>query len=162
MVHTYQPKSILCPQNRIKLVPFDYDDCVIPNIYISHPTYVPILSWLVGEIEISKFSIHIWVLTLFAGLVAPFGGFFASAVKRGMNIKDFANLIPGHGGMLDRLDCLMLMMIFTYVYLQEIVKLRSSNLELLWYQVDHLPVAAKVELLKRLGVTLSNDWNNTL
>ena len=42
-------------------------------------------------------------LALFASTVAPFGGFAASATKRAFNIKDFDNLMPGHGGFMDRM-----------------------------------------------------------
>ena len=34
-------------------------------------------------------------LAMFASLVAPFGGFFASAVKRAYNVKDFESYLPG-------------------------------------------------------------------
>jgi Cytidylyltransferase family len=44
-------------------------------------------------------------MSIFASLVAPFGGFFASGFKRAFNIKDFGHSIPGHGGMTDRMDC---------------------------------------------------------
>ena len=40
----------------------------------------------------------------FASSVAPFGGFFASAIKRAYGIKDFDSFIPGHG----RMDALIL------------------------------------------------------
>ncbi|MGE5544724.1 MAG: phosphatidate cytidylyltransferase [Bacillota bacterium] len=46
-------------------------------------------------------------LGIAVGLVAPVGDLFASGVKRGFNIKDFGRLIPGHGGVLDRLDSFM-------------------------------------------------------
>ena len=55
-------------------------------------------------------------IALFASLVAPFGGFWASAMKRACNIKDFNNLIPGHGGFMDRLDCQFIMVTFVYLY----------------------------------------------
>ena len=55
-------------------------------------------------------------IALFASLVAPFGGFWASALKRACNIKDFNNLIPGHGGIMDRLDCQFIMVSFVYLY----------------------------------------------
>lgn len=60
---------------------------------------------------------HVFVLSLFASIVGPFGGFFASGLKRSIKIKDFSNLIPGHGGLSDRMDCQMIMGSFTYFYL---------------------------------------------
>ena len=41
--------------------------------------------------------------------VTPFGGFFASGLKRAAQVKDFGDVIPGHGGLTDRFDCGMLM-----------------------------------------------------
>jgi len=40
---------------------------------------------------------------VFASLIAPFGGFFASGFKRAFRIKDFGDLIPGHGGLMGKL-----------------------------------------------------------
>ena len=37
-------------------------------------------------------------------IVAQAGDLFESAVKRRFGVKDASNLIPGHGGMMDRLD----------------------------------------------------------
>lgn len=48
---------------------------------------------------------HAAVLSIFASVIAPFGGFFASGFKRAFKVKDFAGIIPGHGGMTDRMDC---------------------------------------------------------
>ena len=47
-----------------------------------------------------------WSLPLsFCGsIVAQMGDLFASSIKRYCKIKDFSNLIPGHGGVLDRFD----------------------------------------------------------
>ena len=62
--------------------------------------------------EVSKRSycavclqLHAISLALFASVIAPFGGFFASGFKRSFKIKDFGDSIPGHGGMTDRMDC---------------------------------------------------------
>jgi predicted CDP-diglyceride synthetase/phosphatidate cytidylyltransferase len=44
------------------------------------------------------------------------GGFFASAIKRAYNKKDFDSLFPGHGGLMDRMDCQLIMMTFTFVH----------------------------------------------
>ena len=45
-------------------------------------------------------QLHSIPLALFASVVAPFGGFLASGIKRAYNIKDFDSIIPGHGGKL--------------------------------------------------------------
>jgi phosphatidate cytidylyltransferase len=59
-------------------------------------------------------QIHALGLALFASFVAPFGGFLASAIKRAYGIKDFDSIIPGHGGVMDRMDCQFLMALCTW------------------------------------------------
>ena len=76
--------------------------------------------------RIAPIQVHGVVMALFASLVAPFGGLFASVVKRAYGLKDFDNIIPGHGGFMDRLDCQMVMILFTYVYLTTFVAPRTA------------------------------------
>ena len=45
------------------------------------------------------------------------GDFAASSIKRYNGIKDFSNLIPGHGGMLDRFDSVIFIAPFAYILL---------------------------------------------
>merc|ERR1719238_276766 len=69
-----------------------------------------------GEWELCSAQMHALCLGLFASFAAPFGGFLSSAIKRAYGIKDFFNLIPGHGGMMDRFDCQFIMFLCTYVH----------------------------------------------
>ncbi len=53
-------------------------------------------------------------LGVFGGAVSQVGDLFASLVKRHCGIKDYSNLFPGHGGMLDRLDSILFMSVVLY------------------------------------------------
>lgn len=48
--------------------------------------------------------IKIIAITLFLSIIGQFGDLVFSAIKRYFNKKDFSNIMPGHGGILDRLD----------------------------------------------------------
>ena len=53
----------------------------------------------------------ITLFTLFLSIVGQFGDLFFSAIKRYYKVKDFSNIMPGHGGALDRLDSIIFVLI---------------------------------------------------
>lgn len=48
------------------------------------------------------------ILTIPLCIIGMLGDLFASSIKRSVGLKDYSNLIPGHGGILDRVDSILL------------------------------------------------------
>lgn len=58
------------------------------------------------------------LIEIILSVVGQIGDFAASSIKRYVGIKDFSNLIPGHGGMLDRLDSIIFIAPFAYMLIR--------------------------------------------
>lgn len=99
-------------------------------------------------------QIHALWLALFASLVAPFGGFLASAMKRAYGIKDFDSIIPGHGGVMDRMDCQFLLALYTWVHYNTFVKLATVSVPRLTYLYSMLTEQEKKDFLSAIGVEI--------
>ena len=59
---------------------------------------------------------YIGMIGVILSLIGQIGDFSASSIKRYVGIKDYSNLIPGHGGMLDRIDSLLFLAPFAYAF----------------------------------------------
>jgi CDP-diglyceride synthetase len=57
-----------------------------------------------------------FILGAVAGLIGPLGDLSESMIKRSMGVKDSGDLIPGHGGLLDRVDALLFTSPVVYYY----------------------------------------------
>ncbi|EAR87408.3 phosphatidate cytidylyltransferase (macronuclear) [Tetrahymena thermophila SB210] len=122
--YIFQNVPFLICQNDIQTItPFVFKSCQVDSFYIPSPLTNQFFSqtFPFNHIQLSEFQVHSLYLSLFASLIAPFGGFFASGFKRALKVKDFGTSIPGHGGLTDRMDCQLLMGTFTFCYLNYIV-----------------------------------------
>merc|ERR1712146_418149 len=110
-------QSLVCPKTEL----FQPVSCIPEAMFVAVPYELPAqLTNVLGvaAVNVAPVQWHSLIFAAFASLIAPFGGFFASGSKRAFNLKDFGDLIPGHGGMTDRMDCQIIMGVFTFVYVQ--------------------------------------------
>lgn len=61
--------------------------------------------------------IAIAIIGIILSAISQIGDFAASSIKRYLDVKDFSDLIPGHGGMLDRIDSVIFIAPFAYYIL---------------------------------------------
>ncbi|ODV81457.1 phosphatidate cytidylyltransferase [Suhomyces tanzawaensis NRRL Y-17324] len=151
-----QSDYLICPAINLSTHLYNFPHCdpqpvFIPQIYQLPQNIVDILG---GRFEIISFKpvyFHAAVLATFASLIAPFGGFFASGLKRAFGIKDFGDTIPGHGGITDRLDCQFLMGSFSYLYYQTFISVNNINIgKILQLAIINLSVPQIFQLIKSL------------
>jgi len=73
-----------------------------------------IASIVLGAIVSKIFGLHPWnalsdglLLGIVVAIFAPLGDLCESMLKRDLGVKDFGNILPGHGGVLDRFDAIL-------------------------------------------------------
>ncbi|KAG9333056.1 hypothetical protein JZ751_013841, partial [Albula glossodonta] len=128
---------------------FQLQDYSLPSVLES------VTGW--KTVRMYPFQIHSIALSAFASIMGPFGGFFASGFKRAFKIKDFANTIPGHGGIMDRFDCQYLMATFVNVYIASFIsKVIQQLLALRLDQQLHIFNSLKAHLTEK-GLLSANE-----
>ena len=66
------------------------------------------------------------VLALVAGAIGQAGDLCVSVIKRSTGVKDSGVIVPGHGGLLDRIDALMFTASVTLLYAHWVLGLEST------------------------------------
>ena len=64
-----------------------------------------------------SYSINNFLLCLEISLVCQLGDLFISYLKRKAKVKDTGSILPGHGGLLDRIDGIIFVIPFVQIYL---------------------------------------------
>ena len=68
--------------------------------------------YLLPEIPLT----HVAIIAFIGSIIGQLGDICESAIKRTYGLKDASSILPGHGGILDRLDCLLFIVPFVYYY----------------------------------------------
>jgi phosphatidate cytidylyltransferase len=170
------------PKSLVKLIPGIVEICSVKNIDATMTTttttpmplllvFKPCISGEPSHVfhhfelvlkNVYPIQIHALWLGFFASVVAPFGGFLASAIKRAYGIKDFDSVIPGHGGVTDRLDCQFLMALCTWVHYNTFVRMATVSVPKLVYHYNMLTLVEKQRFLEEIVPTTREGRNHVL
>ncbi|KAF7387802.1 hypothetical protein V1477_005958 [Vespula maculifrons] len=127
-----------------------------PQEYVLPKSFQVITRMINGKetLTLYPFLLHSLSMSIFSSVIGPFGGFFASGFKRAFKIKDFGDVIPGHGGIMDRFDCQYLMATFVNVYISSFIQTASP--QKLLQQVYSLKPEQQLQLFQSLKDSLEN------
>ncbi|KAI9882680.1 MAG: hypothetical protein M1823_005572 [Watsoniomyces obsoletus] len=152
-------KYFICPVNDLGANIYTGLSCNPNPVFIPRTYHLPtFLPSIVQQVTFAPMQFHILVFATFASLIAPFGGFFASGLKRTFNIKDFGESIPGHGGITDRMDCQFIMGLFAFMYYQSFIAVHTASVgNVLERAITGLSPEEQIEVVKGLTKYLFNQ-----
>ena len=81
----------------------------------SLPLFEVLQIFLLDEKLIYFYQLKYFILSILISIVCQLGDLYVSFWKRKINIKNISNILPGHGGVLDRIDGLIFVLIFIFL-----------------------------------------------
>ena len=78
--------------------------------------FLSLISFSIFLLIYQEQNLIIILYTLVIGLISFVGDAIESSLKRFLKIKDFSNLMPGHGGILDRMDAFILFFLIHFLF----------------------------------------------
>ena len=89
--------------------------------FIGGFVFALLAAYIISKIN-AEFSLINWlIIAAIVSIIGTIGDLVESKLKRQANIKDSGNIMPGHGGILDRLDSLLFAAPFVYLYINFII-----------------------------------------
>lgn len=151
-------KYFTCPVNDLGSNVLTGLECNVNPVFNTVSYTFPEWTHITGTFAVAPIQFHILVFATFASLIAPFGGFFASGLKRTFKVKDFGESIPGHGGITDRMDCQFTMGLFSYMYYHSFIAVHKSSVGgVIEAAITGLTVEEQLDVVKGLGKYLYNQ-----
>ncbi|SEF45361.1 phosphatidate cytidylyltransferase [Caloramator fervidus] len=80
---------------------------------------VLIWCWLNNDLKLNL--LYMIILGILGGIISQIGDLSASLIKRYVGIKDYGNIMPGHGGILDRFDSILFIAPIVYYYIEKVI-----------------------------------------
>lgn len=93
---------------------------IVGTILFSYIVYLLFPMWSKQDVA----YLHYLILAIITAVVSTFGDLAESLIKRSLNVKDTGNILPGHGGFLDRFDGLIFSFPAAALYLTFISKIK--------------------------------------
>jgi len=83
--------------------------------FLSLPIVNFLQTFYLDEALINFFKFNFIFLTILISMICQLGDLLVSFLKRKIKIKNISNILPGHGGILDRIDGLIFVLIFGFL-----------------------------------------------
>ena len=82
---------------------------------LSLPSMSIVQNLFFDELLINFMQVNFFLITILLSIICQLGDLYVSFWKRKINIKNISNILPGHGGVLDRIDGLVFVLIFCFL-----------------------------------------------